>query len=208
MLVSSLWKPQIIRIEYLMGHFESSSYLLPAFPKIDHKEELEKSKKKKKINPFGVPALEMKTYKYFLVWENRNHWAVRREIPGELIKNAECTEKKKLFYSWILSWLVSGAGVGRSFAGQMVSYGSSGWKLSPWFIDARALHWIYFPFLKLLFENVLEVCETSSIFTASERGFYWRVSWTKSWSFRLSFQILKAINGYCLRWIPWLMFKT
>lgn len=161
---------------------------------------------KQKIIFLGLPAMEMKTYKCFLVEENRNHWAVREEIPGELIKNAECTEK--LFYSWILSWLVSGAGVGRSFAGQMVSYGSTGWKLSPWFMDAQALHWIYFPFLELLFENVLEVCETSSIFTPSERGFYWRVSWIKSCSFRLNFQNPKGINGCSLRCIPRLMLKT
>lgn len=45
MLVSSLWKSGVISIEYLMAHFESSSYSLSAFPKKDQMEEPEKSKK-------------------------------------------------------------------------------------------------------------------------------------------------------------------
>lgn len=58
---------------------------------------------KRKIIFLGVPAMEMKSYKYFLVEENRNHWAVRKEIPGGLVKNAECTEKLILFLDFMLA---------------------------------------------------------------------------------------------------------
>lgn len=68
MLVSSLWKPQITSVEYLMGHFESRPHLFSAFPKTGQMEELEKSKK----CSFWGACRGNEKYKYCLVEENKN----------------------------------------------------------------------------------------------------------------------------------------
>lgn len=69
MLVTCLWKSQIISIEYLMAHFESSFCCLLSQKLIKRRS----WRKAKKNVLFGVSAVERKTYKYFLVEENRNH---------------------------------------------------------------------------------------------------------------------------------------
>lgn len=63
-----------------------------------------------------MPAVEMKTYKYFLVEENRNHWAVGEEIPHELFKNVQCTEKYFILGfcpGWFLGQVWEGVLLGR-----------------------------------------------------------------------------------------------